>query len=127
MSRKSLLFIILAMLFNYKFYCICFLNTKITGKLKSKRFRNDQLYIKYCWHLSLEVLLILVQIFCVFSSCNYLPITIFYCVHQGILALLIAVIGKFVYRMLSLKKMKKEISKICKKEPENVNKDRENL
>lgn len=61
------------------------------------------------------MLLILLQIFYLVSNCNFLPITIVYCVHQGVLLLLMAIVGKCVYRMLKLKKIKKKISKICHK------------
>lgn len=101
------------MLFNYKFYCVCLFDMKIGKDLKPRRFRNDQLYFKFCWHLSIEIFLILAQIFCVLSSCTYIPISTFFAIHQAIYTILIALIAKSVFRMLALKKMKSKIKKIC--------------
>lgn len=126
LSRRVLGFVVLAMLFNYKFYCVALFSNKVKATLNNnntdnsassggRRFRNDQLYTKYCLHLGVQVLLILLQIFYLVSNCNFLPITIVYCVHQGVLLLLMAIVGKCVYRMLKLKKIKKKISKICHK------------
>jgi|LakMenEpi03Aug12_release.lakeMendotaPanAssembly.Ray.scaffolds.fasta_scaffold338241_1 hypothetical protein len=51
--RHNIIFIVFTMLINYKLYCICLFNIKIGKQYKPKRYRNDQLYIKYCWHLAI--------------------------------------------------------------------------
>lgn len=96
------------MLLNYKFYCVCLFELGgVIESMKPRRFRNDQLYIKYCWHLALESLLILVQIFIVMGSCNYLILTLIFTGHQIFLLLIIGIVGKVVYKILELKRMKK--------------------
>lgn len=78
--NRSLGFVIIALFINYKYYCLTLLDLGGTiGKVKPKRFRNDQLYIKYCWHLSLEFILILFEI--LFCGLNVW----FYCVENNIL------------------------------------------
>ncbi len=101
------------MLFNYKFYCVCLFDLQVGKDLKLRRFRNDQLYVKFCWHLGIEVALILVQIFCVLSSCTYVPVSVVFGVHQGVYALLMAVVGKAVFRILTLKKLKRKVREVC--------------
>lgn len=62
LSRRVLGFVVLAMLFNYKFYCVALFSNKVKATLNNnntdnsassggRRFRNDQLYTKYCLHL----------------------------------------------------------------------------
>lgn len=52
------------------------------------------------------------QIFSVFQTCNYLPISIIFTIQQGALAVLMAVIAKYVYRMVGAHVGKKKISNI---------------
>lgn len=107
---------VISMLVNYKFYCVCLFDLGgIIGSMKPKRFRNDQLYIKYCWHLALESLLILLQIFIMIGSCSYPIISIIFAIQQGFLLTMIGVVGKVVYKMLDLKKLKSKGGKASKK------------
>lgn len=52
--NRSMSVMVLALFLNYKYYCLCLFDLGgMIGKVKPKRFRNDQLYIKYCWHIAL--------------------------------------------------------------------------
>lgn len=110
--NRSMSVMIMALFVNYKYYCLCLFDLGgMIGKVKPKRFRNDQLYVKYCWHISLEFVLILTQILFVVEMSESLVLKIFYCIHQGLLLVLMGLVGKIVYTMLQLKKLKKREAK----------------